>query len=547
MKHRTLYIALIALLLIGCVSVAPRGTSAPAPTASPTQAVAQAPTATALSPTSTAAATQAPTPTQASPTPTTAAQGASVLAPDWTDLSPYRQAMRSAYTGDVDQFTDATHYAIDLQVDLDAATFEGTIRVRYTNAEDTSLDQIVFRLLPNTPGYGTPEGAPAALDVSSLTLDGTPVQAERRLYNSALYLPLSTPLAPGDAVEIDMAFTGTLPADPAAGYAQYGYIDGVLAIPDFYPLIPVYDDEGWNVELAPTYGDATFTDTALYLVRVTLPGDVTLAASGVAIDQQQNDDGTVSTTFASGPMRDFMVAASRDYQTAQTQVDDVLVTSYYLGSTAGGERALDYASSSLRIYEDLIGAYPFNELDVVATPTRAGGIEYPGLIVVAANLYEQSGGFFEMATVHEVGHQWWYSLVGNDQLDEPWLDESFTQYTAMLYYERRYGAGAAANVLENYFRAPYEHLPPQEQQIPIGLPVADYTADLYGVIVYDKGPLFFDQIRTQVGKEAFGRFMQSYLTKYRYGIVYPQDLVDSVESTSGQQIDALYQQWVVGS
>ncbi|MFN2158290.1 MAG: M1 family aminopeptidase, partial [Anaerolineae bacterium] len=263
--------------------------------------------------------------------------------------------------------------------------------------------------------------------------------------------------------------------------------------------------------------------------------------------QQQNDDGTVSTTFASGPMRDFMVAASRDYQTAQTQVDDVLVTSYYLGSTAGGERALDYASSSLRIYEDLIGAYPFNELDVVATPTRAGGIEYPGLIVVAANLYEQSGGFFEMATVHEVGHQWWYSLVGNDQLDEPWLDESFTQYTAMLYYERRYGADAAANVLENYFRAPYEHLPPQEQQIPIGLPVADYTADLYGVIVYDKGPLFFDQIRTQVGKEAFGRFMQSYLTKYRYGIVYPQDLVDSVESTSGQQIDALYQQWVVGS
>ncbi|MFL7809959.1 MAG: M1 family metallopeptidase [Anaerolineae bacterium] len=421
------------------------------------------------------------------------------------------------------------------------------MRVRYTNAEDTSLDQIVFRLLPNTPGYGTPEGAPAALDVSSLTVDGTPVQAERRLYNSALYLPLSTPLAPGNAVEIDMAFTGTLPADPAAGYAQYGYIDGVLAIPDFYPLIPVYDDEGWNVELAPTYGDATFTDTALYLVRVTLPGDVTLAASGVAIDRQQNDDGTVSTTFASGPMRDFMIAASRDYQTAQTQVDDVLVTSYYLGSTAGGERALDYASSSLRIYEDLIGAYPFNELDVVATPTRAGGIEYPGLIVVAANLYEQSGGFFEMATVHEVGHQWWYSLVGNDQLDEPWLDESFTQYTAMLYYERRYGADAAANVLENYFRAPYEHLPPQEQQIPIGLPVADYTADLYGVIVYDKGPLFFDQIRTQVGKEAFGRFMQSYLQKYRYGIVYPQDLVDSVESTSGQQIDALYQQWVVGS
>jgi aminopeptidase N len=481
------------------------------------------------------------------PTPTIATQGVSVLDPDWTDLSPYRQAMRAGYADDVEQFTDATRYAIDLKLDLDDLSFQGSMRVRYTNTEDTSLDQVVFRLLPNTPGFGAVSGRPM-LEVSDLAVDGTPVEAQRQLSGSALYLPIGAPLPPGDVIEIAMSFDGRLPTDPATGYAQYGYIRGVLAMPNFYPLIPVYDDEGWNVELAPTYGDATFSDTALYLVRVTLPDDATSAASGVAIEQHENGDGTVSILYASGPMRDWTLVASRNYRRIQEDVDGVLVTSYYLGDEAGdaedGARALDYATTSLRIYEQLFGPYPFNELDVVATPTRAGGIEYPGLIVVAASLYDQAGGFFELATVHEVAHQWWYSLVGNDQLDEPWLDESLTQYASMLYYERRYGESEAAAVRQSYFEAPYQRLDPEQRELPIGLPVEAYSSSLYSRIVYGKGPLFFHEVRLLVGEDGFERSLQEYYQAFRYGIAYPQDLVEAIERTSGQQIDALYEEWV---
>ncbi len=545
MKHRTLVISLVTLLLLGCTLVSPRFTPtiAPRPTA-------QDPTATPLPPTATATATQALTSTPLPPTPTVAAQGASVLGVDWADLSPYRQAMRAGYADDVAQFADATRYAIDLDLDLDNASFQGSMRVRYTNAEHVALDQLVFRLLPNTPGLGATSGRPAALEVSDLAVDGTPVEAQRRLSGSALYLPLGAPLAPGDAAEIEMSFAGQLPTDPATGYAQYGYINGVLAMPNFYPLIPVYDDEGWNVELAPTYGDATFSDTALYLVRVTLPADVTPAASGVAIERRENGDGTVTILYASGPMRDWTLVASRDYRTAQDEVDGILVTSYYLGDEPGdaedGARALDYAVASLRIYEQLIGPYPFNELDVVATPTRAGGIEYPGLIVVAARLYDQTGGFFELVTVHEVAHQWWYSLVGNDQLDEPWLDESLTQYTSMLYYEHRYGEDEAAAVRQGYLEGPYQGLDPERHDMPIGLPVEAYPPDLYSPIVYGKGPLFFHEIRVLVGKDGFEHILQKYYQQFRYGIAYPQDLVETIERTSGQQIDALYEEWVVG-
>jgi aminopeptidase N len=494
-----------------------------------------------------ATATQASTATPAPPTPTAAAQGVSALELDWGNLSSYRQAMRASFRDDVAQFAAATRYAIDLDLDLDEASFQGRMRVRYANAEDVPLEQIVFRLLPNTPGFGAGSGQDM-LVVSDLAVDGSPVEAQRRLSGSALYLALDAPLAPGDMVEIEMAFEGRLPTDPATGYAQYGYINGVLAMPNFYPLIPVYDDEGWNVELAPTYGDATFSDTALYLVRVTLPGDVVLAASGVEIERQGNEDGTVSILFASGPMRDWTLVASRDYRSTEEEVDGVLVTSYYLGDeqedAEDGARALDYAVTSLRIYEELFGPYPFNELDVVATPTRAGGIEYPGLIVVAASLYDQVGGFFELATVHEVAHQWWYSLVGNDQLDEPWLDEALTQYTSMLYYEHRYGEAEAAAVRQNYFQGPYQRLDAEQRDIPIGLPVEAYSPNLYGPIVYGKGPLFFHEIRLLVGEARFERVLQAYYQQFRYGIAYPQDLVETIERISGQQIDALYEEWV---
>jgi aminopeptidase N len=378
-------------------------------------------------------------------------------------------------------------------------------------------------------------------------VDGAAVEPELGVGGSAVTVPLAEPLAPGESVELAMTFEGTLPTDGSAGYAQYGYIDGVLALPNAYPLIPVYDDEGWNVELAPTHGDATFSDVALYRVRVALPEEMVLATSGVIVDQRENGDGTVTYTAASGPMRDFALVASEAYETARDEVGDVQITSYYLpGDEVGGERALDYALRSLRIYEDLIGPYPFDELDVMATPTQAGGIEYPGLIVVAANLYGSEGGFFELATVHEVAHQWWYAMVGNDQLDEPWLDEALTQYTSLLYFEERYGPEAAEVILENVFRRPYQSLLENERDMPAGLPVAAYSEELYGPVVYGKGPLFFHALREQVGDELFTEILRAYYERYRYGVAYPRDLLDVAEEVSGQEVDPLYEEWILG-
>ena len=70
-------------------------------------------------------------------------------------------------------------------------------------------------------------------------------------------------------------------------------------------------------------------------------------------------------------------------------------------------------------------------------------------MVIAEGLFERNPIFYESATAHEVAHQWWYSLVGNDQIDEPWLDEALTQFTTALYFREMYGQPGLSGYVES--------------------------------------------------------------------------------------------------
>jgi hypothetical protein len=450
------------------------------------------------------------------------------------------RALRPEFLTDLDLSPGAPRYEIELNVDLDAATVAGHERVGYTNTGDVPLDTLYLRLFPNTPGYG------GAMTATNILLDGRPVVPAVELDGSALRLPLAPPLEPGTELALALDFTLAVPTEGAPGYRQLGYYDGVLTMPNAYPLVPVYDDEGWNVELAPTYGDAVYSETAFYTVRVTAPADVALIASGTCSSPILNPDGSATWTCVAGPMRDFTAVLGPDYQVESALVDGVTVNSiFYSGHTEGGERVLDYATEAVRLFNARFGPYPFAELDVVETPTLAGGIEYPGLVVINSTYYETLSEQMEWIVVHEVGHQWWYSLVGNDQVDEPWLDEALTQYSTLLYFEDRYGAGVATQLVEQVFRQPYEELVGSGRDAPVGLPVPAYSGEDYGPVVYRKGPLYFHALRQEVGDENLWAILQMYFTLNRYGIATPEDWLAAVEAVTGDEHRALYERWIV--
>jgi len=258
-------------------------------------------------------------------------------------------------------------------------------------------------------------------------------------------------LAPGQTIVIKMDFDVTVPQEVERNYGVFAYYKGVLALAHAYPMICVYDDEGWNAEIPSPNGDLTYTDASFYIVRIRAPKDLTLVTSGQRISSESAGQ-VQSVVVASGPARDFFMAASVNYQEVSQTFGEVTIHSYNdSNSMEGAKFAMEVAGDALDVFDKRYASYPYTELDLVSTPNLALGIEYPGAIALTTRIYEAASAargssesaILEGTVAHEVGHQFFYNLVGNDQLDDPWLDEAMAQFVTMQYYADLYGSSAA--------------------------------------------------------------------------------------------------------
>jgi aminopeptidase N len=432
--------------------------------------------------------------------------------------------------------TGLTEYHLTVALGPDLTRITGQARIRYTNREQAPLDCVYLHLFPNLWEGG--------MTVSEVTEADRPVSATLESWDALLRVPLAAPLLPGEMVELALRFTEPIPSGAGVGnYGEFAFQDGVLALAHFYPTVVAYDS-GWRLETPSSAGDVIYHDASLYDVILIAPADLTVVATGATLDRTDDGYGTATWHLAGGPLRDFNVVAGREYRSTRQQVGGVTLTSYYLPQdAAGGKQTLEWAVRALRTYEAAFGAYPYRELDVVETFTSAGGIEYPGMIVVAGRFYSDPTrrDFFEAATVHEVAHQWWYNVVGNDQVNAPWLDEALAQYSTYLYFRSAYGEAGArgfADSLEE--RWEWVNRDPK----PIGLPVAAYQDREYGAIVYGRGPLFFLALRDQIGEEKMAEFLRRYYADYAWGIATPAGFQALAEEVSGQDLSALFTEWI---
>lgn len=464
-----------------------------------------------------------------------------------SSLELYEPALRPAFLHDLEN-GPISRYRIELVVDPAEAELTGHQEVLFVNTETVALEVVYFRLFPNLPGYG------ANMKVENILVEGVAVEGALEAEGTALRVPLPASLPGGEEILISLDYRVTVPLSAGIGYGQFIYTEDVMALANFFPLIPAYDEEncarfgnceeGWNIEVAVPYGDAVFSDVALFEVLVTAPEGWTIVASGSVVAQESKPENHVTWHLVGGPIRDFNLVLSPRYQVLSQMVEDVVVNSYFLPEdSAGGERALEWSVEALTLFSQQFGPYPFAEFDVAATPTVAGGIEYPGLIVMPIGNYDQEGGFFQLATIHEVAHQWWYSVVGSDQQDEPWLDEALTQYSTAIYFEFHEGWAEAG---EEMFGPWYDSVRGSSLDGAINLPVAAYSESTYGPLVYGKGPLFFHALRQELSDPVFFRLLRTYFQTYRYQNVSGQQFLALAEQISGRDLSPLYREWLEG-
>jgi hypothetical protein len=478
----------------------------------------------------------------------------------WDDRELFRQGLIDAEQAVLDELSGATVYHIELHVPIDFQVLQGRERVLYTNREDVPLDEVYFRLFPNTAG-----GVAA---VKMVQVDGQDVEPVLEFEDSALRVPLPSPLQPGESVEIQMHFGVRVPQVMGGNYGLFGYIDGTLVLDEFYPVIPVYDDEGWNVEVPPGRGDVTYFDASFYLVRVTAPADLVVVASGTEIGREYEGDRQI-LTFAAGPARDFYLAANADYVVFNKRVGGTTINSYALpGAEDEAKFALRVARDAIESFGERFGTYPYAEFDVVSTPMTALGMEYPGVVAITLDCYgsrDQGGAFLppddgaavgegglhvveplsrgvcESTIAHEVGHQWFYNAVGNDQVDEPWLDEAIVQYVTGLYYLDSDGRSAFRNWIGE-MDSRWSMV--GRDDIPIGLPTKAYARREYSAIVYGRGPLFVEALAEEMGQRTFDEFMRDYYQSHEWGIGTGDAFRQLAEQHCQCDLGALFEEWV---
>lgn len=462
--------------------------------------------------------------------------------PPVDDLAPFRAALVPAYQHDLDSLDHPSRYNLTLSYDPATPTLSGTENVRYFNRQSVPLNEIYFRLFANYPD------SDGKIVINHLSVDGAAVTPTYEAQNTALKVPLAQALAPGASINLQMDLNVTIPRNSKQHYSDMTASDAVTTLPSVYPLIPAYDAKGWHIEIPPAYGDLVYADVSLYAVTITVPSNLTVIASGSTVDTKDNGNGTTTWRIVGAPMRDFDLNVSLNLVKASQVVGDTTVNSWYESADSqSGKDALKFATDAFQDYEKRFGPYPYRELDVVETPTTAGGIEYPGLVVIARNLYrgKDQRQYFEFATAHEVSHQWWYGVVGDDQVNDPWVDEALAQYSSLIYEEDVHGTAAGRSILRDYFQNLYNNAKSAGHDAAVNQPVAAFNEGDYGAIVYGKGPLFYDAIRKKMGDDAFFKFLRTYYEQYRYKVAFPEDILNTAEKACACSLQDEYKQWIL--
>ncbi len=456
----------------------------------------------------------------------------------WDNKEIFAANLIDQEEGILDELGGASIYHLMVEI-ADLTTVNGRMEVRYSNQESTPLDEIYFHLFPGQLG--------GFITTENVTVNKQPVEAINE--STVLRVPLPSAIQPGEEVTVGIDFTTTVPVEDTIKYNILAYGEDILALAHFYPMVAVYDDEGWQIEPSPPHGDETYADMSYYLVQVTAPQEQVIAASGTDVNKAETN-GVQIKTIVAGPVRDFYMVMSDRFSVVSNTVGSIEINSYAPQRLMDGAQfALDVTSQAVQSFTNRFGPYPYSELDVVSTPTLALGVEYPGIFVNAVRIYdleETTSGtsnvaYLESTTAHETAHQWFYNLVGNDQLNEPWLDEAITQYATWTYFIDRYGEQAAQGFYDSlegrWSRTGFA-------DIPIGLPAEDYSGAEYGAIVYGRGPIFLNELAMTIGQETFDQFLRDYVQTYRWQIATTEEFQSLAETHCNCDLTDLFNEWV---
>jgi hypothetical protein len=344
-------------------------------------------------------------------------------------------------------------------------------------------------------------------------------------YRTVYEVPLAAPLQPGGALTLDLAYQITVPT------SSFFYVS------EPFPMLAVHDSLGWREEVATKGLDYNYSESALYAVNLRAPTDVGTWFTGAIKTAEQAQDGTTTYTIVTGPMRNFVLLQARGWSTLDIPGGPVPIKVLYSGSQAAAQEMANISVAALNFFDVNFGPYPYAEFDIISMVFATGGEEYPSLIFVNN---QQDSDYRRFITAHEVAHQWFYGLAGNDVLRNAWLDESLVQIASYLFYERtHYGSPNSAEEFWAHVLTWYNRI--QGTPKVINTPLEDFRdfSD-YMSTTYGGGAVFFRDLAAKIGENALIAGLRSYVQNIYLGVGTPRHFFDSIQAQTSVNLAPLF-------
>lgn len=430
---------------------------------------------------------------------------------------------------------DRSRYEIFVSYNAQEKTLTGTAELDYYNNTDNEINDLKFNLYGNAfrenatykpvsetyknRAYynGESYGGMTVENVENCA--GWTVAGEDE---NILTVNLAEPLYPEERHAVKVSYTLKL----ADVNHRTGVTPTAVNLGNFYPALCAYSKDGFTE--CPYYycGDPFVSECADYSVTIDLPAEYTVASSG-KLESETETDGRKKCAYTLKNARDFALVLSDKFQVVSQTADGVEVNYYYTADN-NPQKSLDAAAESLCYFNQTFGSYIYPTLSVVQTDFCYGGMEYPALTMIARGLDSDNHLY---TIVHENAHQWWYAMVGSDQMNEAWQDEGLAEYSTLMFFENNPGYGftrtgtvkSATNAYRAFFSV-YGQLK-GEVNTAMTRNLKDFSSELeYNNITYNKGLIMFDMIRNTVGDADFSAALKSYFSENCGKIASADDL-----------------------
>jgi len=447
-----------------------------------------------------------------------------------------------------------TNYTIDVTI-ANTEQLSAKQQVEYTNNSEIHLTQLSLHLYPNAfredaaikpydkDDAAIVDGQFGGITIKNVTVDGRRVEFKiGGTDKNILYIPID--LDPTYTTVINFEFELKIPKINH----RFGQNSNTTNFGNWYPIVCTLENGEFREDPYYSKGDPFFSEVSNYSVNITVPSNYQIASTGMSTAVQNNLDNTKTYKIHEDKIRDFAFVLSDKFEHLVDSVDGIALN-YYFYEDANASQNLELIKDVILTFNDTFGKYPYKSITVTKTGFLHGGMEYPQIVFISDILEQES---YQEVIVHEIAHQWWYAVVGNDQIRYAWIDEGLSEYSATIFFERnpKYGITKQkriAEVLSNFLLFCDLNGYLNGKDTVMEKPLTDFKSDMeYVFMVYAKGHLLFDSLRTVIGDKNFFNGLQKYYRDNSFGLVKKENLIASFENSSDRKLESFFDSWIEG-